>query len=36
MKKLLFISMIGLFAVSCQPAEVTCDCTGTGGGSVTV
>ena len=28
--------MIGLFAVSCQPAEVTCDCTGTGGGSVTV
>ena len=38
MKRLLFISMIGLFAVSCQPAEVTCDCTGTGtgGGSVTV
>ncbi len=36
MKRLLFISMIGLFAVSCQPAEFTCDCTGTGGGSVTV
>ena len=36
MKKLLFISMIGLFAVSCQPAELTCDCSGTGGGSVTV
>lgn len=39
MKKLLFFTMIGLFAVSCQPAEVTCDCTGTGGtggGSVTV
>lgn len=39
MKKLLFISLIGLFAVSCQPAEVTCDCSGTGGsggGSVTV
>ena len=28
--------MIGLFAVSCQPAELTCDCSGTGGGSVTV
>ena len=36
MKKLLFISMIGLFAVSCQPAELTCDCSGTGGGSVTL
>ena len=39
MKKLLFFTIIGLFAVSCQPAEVTCDCTGTGGtggGSVTV
>ena len=38
MKRLLFISMIWLFAVSCQPAEITCDCTGTGtgGGSVTV
>ena len=31
MKRLLFISMIGIFAVSCQPAEVTCNCTGTGG-----
>ena len=28
--------MIGLFAVSCQPTEFTCDCSGTGGGSVTV
>ena len=36
MKKLFFISMIGLFAVSCQPTEFTCDCSGTGGGSVTV
>ena len=36
MKKLFFISMIGLFAVSCQPTEFTCDCSGTGGGSITV
>ena len=28
--------MIGLFAVSCQPTEFTCDCSGTGGGSITV
>lgn len=39
MKKLIFICLVGLFAVSCQPTEFTCDCTGTGGtggGSVTV
>lgn len=36
MKKLIFFCLVGLFAVSCQPAEVTCDCSGTGGGSVTV
>jgi|14BtaG_2_1085337.scaffolds.fasta_scaffold47391_2 hypothetical protein len=36
MKKLLFFTIIGLLAVSCQPAELTCDCTGTGGGSGTV
>ena len=32
MKKLLAFVMIGFFAVSCQPAELTCDCSGTAEG----